>query len=447
VILIVNNLNKDGHDWLKFDWKIKTLAYQTKMGKNNTHPWNIKTREKVVKDFMNGKSQELIKKDTEVSKRSQQRFIKMTRDQQSLGIKKRSQIGISNNHSKVTQEYLDLLEKDVKQNSDSTDNQRMKVLEAKTGIKITPKQLGKWRRKLNITKKLKTTFYNEGTTPINQLRRKEFIKQHDPKVKGNKYIPLDLCSSTDEMGKDNNTIKKRGFSKTRLKSTNHNRGLAGGSYRSDQSRVFAKQLKHSKFTLHVIATICLDPTNPVPMFKINTENTNGVKFGEYVEERELPKHIKFDIIDRHSAHKCVKANEQKDELSIKDQYKLKGIIQDFTPGGTPEMNEIELFFAYLNKYIEDRASKFNDGSGWTQKNLTKILYEAKDSVTFRMVQGWYAKCWSYMYPKRQLPIYLRSDTSISNFQNIVDRHLKEYNLKNPGITTTRSGRKIIKKLF
>ena len=127
--------------------------------------------------------------------------------------------------------------------------------------------------------------------------------------------------------------------------------------------------------------------------------------------------------------------------------KLKGTIQDFTPGGTPEMNEIELFFAYLSKYIEDRASKFNDGSGWSLKNLTKILIEAKDSVTFRMVQGWYAKCWSYMYPKRQLPIYLRSDTSISKFQKIVEAHLKEYNLKNPDTTTTRSGRKIIKKLF
>jgi transposase len=417
------------------------------MGKNDTNPWNVKTREKVVESFKNEKSQEQIFEETGVSKRSQQRFIKTARDQQPLGVKKRSRRGLSNNHSKVTQEYLDLLEKDVKQNSDSTDKERVRVLEAKTGIKITPMALSNWRRKLNITKKLKTIFYNEGTTPTNQLRRKQFIKQHDPKVKGNKYIPLVLCSSTDEMGRDNNAIKKRGFSKTRLKNTNHNRGLAGGSYRSDQSRVFAKQLKHSKFTLHVIATICLDPTNPVPAFQINTENTDGVKFGEYVEERTLPDFIKFDILDRHSSHKCVKANEQRDELSIQDQYKLKGLIQDFTPGGTPEMNAIELFFAYLNKYIEDRASTFNDGSGWTQESLIEILHEAKASVTFRMVQGWYAKCWSYMYPKRQLPLYLRSDTSTSKFQNILKNHLKGYNLNNHNTPTTRSGRKIIKKLF
>src|SRR5579872_5570668 len=100
------------------------------MGKNDTNPWNVKTREKVVESFKDGKPQEQILEETGVSKRSQKRFIKMARDQQPLGVKKRSRRGLSNNHSKVTQEYLDLLEKDVKQNSDSTDKERVRVLEA-----------------------------------------------------------------------------------------------------------------------------------------------------------------------------------------------------------------------------------------------------------------------------------------------------------------------------
>jgi hypothetical protein len=53
--------------------------------------------------------------------------------------------------------------------------------------------------------------------------------------------------------------------------------------------------------------------------------------------------------------------------------------------------------------------------------LKKILIEGKDSVTFDMVRSWYCRTFTEMFPDREYPVYLRSDTSDSKFNFEVAR--------------------------
>ena len=69
--------------------------------------------------------------------------------------------------------------------------------------------------------------------------------------------------------------------------------------------------------MHLIATIFLDPTNPVPGWHISKDYTDGSKFAKFVMDRELPNHIKFDIIDRHGSHKAGKANIDRGDPTVK----------------------------------------------------------------------------------------------------------------------------------
>jgi transposase len=193
------------------------------------------------------------------------------------------------------------------------------------------------------------------------------------------------------------------------------KGNSGKSYRNNRSRVYGKTKKHSEFTLHVIATIALDKKHPVQAFSISEDYTNGSVFEQFVSTRNLANHIEYDIIDRHGSHKAVQANINRGTIPVSEAYKECNIQEDFTPAGKPTFNPVELLFGYLGKYVADKAPKYNNGSGWTKENLKKILIEGKDSVTFDMVQSWYCRTFTEMFPDCEYPVYLRSNTSDSKF--------------------------------
>ncbi len=256
------------------------------------------------------------------------------------------------------------------------------------------------------------------------------------------YHSLLLSASTDESGFDNQFKKEYGRSEIR-KSIKKSKKNAGKSYRNNSSRVYGKSKKHSQFTLHLIATICLDPTNPVPGWHISKNYTNGSKFVQFIIERELPEHIQFDIIDRHGAHKAGKANIDRGDPTVIEAYNCQGIYPDFIPAGMPQLNPVELCFAYVTKYLRDESPKYNSGAGWTEKNMIKVLNECRKSITFNMVQSWYIRTFNEMFPKRELPTYLDPDISVRKFRTEMKRQANEYLSKKKNSVVTRSGRVII----
>jgi hypothetical protein len=56
--------------------------------------------------------------------------------------------------------------------------------------------------------------------------------------------------------------------------------------------------------------------------------------------------------------------------------------------------------------LANKASKYNNGSEWTKENLKKILIEGKDSVTFDIVQSWYCRTFTKMFPDCEYLVYL-----------------------------------------
>jgi hypothetical protein len=46
----------------------------------------------------------------------------------------------------------------------------------------------------------------------------------------------------------------------------------------------------------------------VPSFTVSENYTNGSVFEEFISNRNLGNHVKYDIIDRHGSHKAVQAN-------------------------------------------------------------------------------------------------------------------------------------------
>jgi hypothetical protein len=54
-------------------------------------------------------------------------------------------------------------------------------------------------------------------------------------------------------------------------------------------------------------------------------------------DRELPDHIKFDIIDRHGSHKAEKANIDRGDPTVKEAYKNVDVYPDTIPAGMPSL--------------------------------------------------------------------------------------------------------------
>lgn len=293
--------------------------------------------------------------------------------------------------------------------------------------------------------------YEESNSPINKTREEEFKKIHNPntrKKNGNLYRLLLLCSSTDESGFDNNSQRSCAWSKINnyVETCKPDKKSFGRSHRLNGSRVQGTTLKHAGFKLNLILTIALDPDHPVQYYEINVEYTDGGVFSDFVENRNLSNFIRFDIIDRHGSHKAVEANIKRGKKTIKEAYEEINVLIDFIPAGQSKYNPVELAFSFICKFLADKASLYNDGSGWGEENLRKVLKEAIESITFRDVQGWYQRTWNVMYPNNNPPLYLLTNTPLSIIKKEIERITKEYDERSKIIKKSSRGRPLKKTL-
>ena len=409
-------------------------------------PIDIKTRNKIAYKINENKTDKVIAEELLVSRRTVSRFREKIKNNESLEAKYVDTSSFHNSNAKIDENFIKELEKSVIEKPELTNKKRSIYLEEKTDIKLSPNQIRLNIKSLNVTKKKYSTTYFESKSSINQSRKFFFLKDHDPKStnkdKEHKYIPLLLTCSTDESGWDNskNITKGYGFIRKIPPIKNSQKRICSGrSYRDNSSRIYKTNLKHSKFKLNVIATICLDYKKPVPYFEINEENTNGSIYADYISNRTLPSHIKYDIIDRHSVHRSTKSNILRGDRPVKEIYMGEGVKEDFTPAGMPQFCPIESLFSYIDNYLENKSSEYNDGSGWKKNDMIKIITESISKVTFKMVQGWYTRTFRELYHDRELPVFLRSDASERKIQNEILRMVKNHNKnENTGITT-RSG--------
>lgn len=113
----------------------------------------------------------------------------------------------------------------------------------------------------------------------------------------------------------------------------------------------------------------------------------------------------------------------------------------------PQFCPVESLFSYIDNYIENKSSEYNDGSGWKKIDMIKIIEESISKVTFEMVQGWYERTYKELYHDRKLPVYLRSDTSKNKIQMEISRMVKTYDKNQTTTLTTRSGRVVKQKIF
>ena len=86
------------------------------------------------------------------------------------------------------------------------------------------------------------------------------------------------------------------------------------------------------------------------------------------------------------------------------------------------------------KYLKDESPKYNSGLRWSEKNMIKVMNEARKSITFKMVQSWYIRTFNEMFPERSFPIYLEEDISVRKFRSEAKRQLNEYLSKQKKIT-------------
>ena len=387
-----------------------------------------------------------IKEATGVSEATQRRYCQRLKKGISLGVTKSNRSLYNNGNSKITPEYIRLLKECVVQNDSLNTRERREELNKKTGICLGKSRFASLLKDLNITRKKKTFLYEDASLPINQQRREQFIKDHTPK-KGIKSLLL--SSSTDENGFDNQAKRMHGWTMVRTEpaSPPGSKISHGKSYRNNKSRCNGTVKKHANFRLHVIATICLDPFNPVPAFQVSTEYTNGSVYSNFILNRELPQTIKFDIIDRHGAHKSTTANERRGDMSVVETYQNVGILPSFIPAGMPQLNPIEILFAFLTKELESEAPKYNRGGGWSKEDIVKVLNEAREKVTFEMVQSWYSRTYTEMYPYKRPPIYLRQDIEHSIVQKEMERQRKQFESRNHFSKRTRKGRIIKQRII
>jgi len=419
-----------------------------------TVPISKDLRERIVYNYEKHMPLKQIEDEFGVSKSSIYNFVNMKKKKLSLNPKIVNRKGYLNPHAKVTKSYLEKIKKIATENNHLNQKQLSKKMEEKTGIKVSPSDICKIEKNLNLTKKKYSTTYSESNSDVNQFRKTKYLKEHDPrstkKMKGYSYRSLLLSCATDESGWDNNIVKTYGIGmihKNPPIKIKQEKLDSGRSYRNNETRIYKTKLKHPKFKLNVIASICLDLKKPVPYYQINDEYTNGSVFGDFVENRNLPDHIKYDIIDRHSSHKSINANIERGDIPVKENYLSKNIIEDFTPAGKPQFNPCECLFSYIDKYLENESEKYNKGQGWKKDEMKKVIGEAITKVSFKHVQGWYKRTWIELYKNRKYPIYLRSNVSKSKFQNEIKRHVLLFEKNNNKINKSSRGRIIIKKEY
>ena len=127
---------------------------------------------------------------------------------------------------------------------------------------------------------------------------------------------------------------------------------------------------------------------------------------------------------------------------MKNAYRIQGIIPDWVPSGYPELEPCERAFSKIDKYVNDQAKIYNKGTGWTKKDLIKVLIEGVNSITFNDVRGWYECMFKDLYPGRPIPLYLRSDITEQKFKKEVERQLHRHEMQYNTEKVSRYGRVI-----
>ena len=64
----------------------------------------------------------------------------------------------------------------------------------------------------------------------------------------------------------------------------------------------------------------MNPENFICGWEISENYTNGSIYVDYIENRDILIHIKYDIIDRHGAHKAKKANVDRGDFPVLEVY-------------------------------------------------------------------------------------------------------------------------------
>lgn len=197
------------------------------------------------------------------------------------------------------------------------------------------------------------------------------------------------------------------------KSTNKNmpgiRKTAGGSYTDRSSVIHLVKVKNPSKKLNLIATICLDPDNPVPGFYFSEAYVDGVIFSHYIDKLRFPRLVKYDMIDGASYHKAKDSNIRRKKVPVEECYENKEIIPDFVPHGYPEFNPIEQLFGWLKQYLRNQSIHYVRDGKWDYEDMKKVLLEAKAKVTHGMVKAWYRNSFRYVHPGALLPKYLPAD--------------------------------------
>jgi transposase len=123
-----------------------------------TKPIDMRTKEKVLELEAKGYTRKQIQEFTGVSRRSQQTISKKNSLGMSLERKIPKRTMWKNPNSKYTEEYCEKLRLLVKEKDDLTNDEYMKEMEEKTGIKLCKSSMSELMKRLNITAKKKRLF-------------------------------------------------------------------------------------------------------------------------------------------------------------------------------------------------------------------------------------------------------------------------------------------------
>lgn len=296
---------------------------------------DIHTRKKLIERKRAKQSNRAIATALGISKSSVKRFWR-ERNLDNIGSKIPDRSGSNNPNAKMTKEYeetvLQLLENQNDMYNHEVSNEAKNI----TNISLSSNQVERIFKRLGVKSRLKSVLYT--TTQMEKYQQQSdcFIKKHnsyDGEVKLNQYM------STDEAGFKGNIWHKHGKSitqKSKIQKKIPGRALlwltAGGSYKSNCSRLYGITSKHTNFKFNPILTISLHARYPVVHYEIHDQYINGGSYAEFIYNRRDVSGVKYDIIDKASFHYSLQPAGNACS-SVTDAYTEMQINKDFVPTG------------------------------------------------------------------------------------------------------------------
>jgi transposase len=348
-----------------------------------------------------------IKRLTGVAESTQRLYVQKSRTG-TLAIKKPSRLGHLNGRAKRPEDYALKLRALIATDGTLYDPELASKMTEITNCQLSPVQVGRIRKELGITRKKLSIHFPERFLIANVKKAEQFCIVHR---RINPEISLQHCSSTDECGFKNDL--KRTHGKSQVKSTRTRSQLsapihktAGESYNENESRVYGINVKMPSKLVNLIATICLDPINPVPGFQFEDKNVDGVTFSYYIDNMNYPAMVQYDLIDGATFHSADAINIKKRKVPVIECYETQEVIPDYVPKGYPEYNPVEQLFDWLKQYLRTNAKQYINNGIWTKEKIIIALQEARTKVTHEMVKGWYRNSFSHMHPGKRVPKYL-----------------------------------------